>query len=64
MLWINNKGFLIPPQPLTNFEIEKYYQNEPTNSDKIFGTKCCNLVKLDRKVRSMKRNMIAEVMLA
>ena len=22
-------GFLIPPQPLTNFEIQKYYQNEP-----------------------------------
>ena len=21
--------FLIPPQPLTNFEIQKYYQNEP-----------------------------------
>ena len=22
-------GFLIPPQPLTNFEIQKYYENEP-----------------------------------
>ena len=22
-------GFLIPPHPLTNFEIPKYYQNEP-----------------------------------
>ena len=22
-------GFLIPPCPLTNFEIQKYYQNEP-----------------------------------
>ena len=22
-------GFLIPPYPLTNFEIQKYYQNEP-----------------------------------
>ena len=21
-------GFLIPPHPLTNFEIQKYYQNE------------------------------------
>ena len=21
--------FLMPPHPLTNFEIEKYYQNEP-----------------------------------
>ena len=23
-------GFLIPLHPLTNFEIQKYYQNEPT----------------------------------
>ena len=22
-------GFLIPPDPLTNLEIQKYYQNEP-----------------------------------
>ena len=22
-------GFLIPPHPLTNFEIQNYYQNEP-----------------------------------
>ena len=22
-------GFLISPRPLTNFEIQKYYQNEP-----------------------------------
>ena len=22
-------GFLIPPHPLTNFEIQMYYQNEP-----------------------------------
>ena len=22
-------GFLIPPNPFTNFEIQKYYQNEP-----------------------------------
>ena len=22
-------GFLMPPDPLTNFEIQKYYQNEP-----------------------------------
>ena len=22
-------GFLIPPHPLANFEIENYYQNEP-----------------------------------
>ena len=25
---IFNQGFLIPPNPLTNFEIQKYYQNE------------------------------------
>ena len=24
-----NQGFLILPHPLTNFEIQKYYQNEP-----------------------------------
>ena len=22
-------GFLMPPHPLANFEIKKYYQNEP-----------------------------------
>ena len=22
-------GFLMPPRPLTNFEIQRYYQNEP-----------------------------------
>ena len=22
-------GFLMPPHPLTKFEIQKYYQNEP-----------------------------------
>ena len=22
-------GFLMPPHPLTNFEIQRYYQNEP-----------------------------------
>ena len=25
----SKKKFLIPPHPLTNFEIQKYYQNEP-----------------------------------
>ena len=28
MLWKQN-GFLIPPHPLTNFEIQKHYENEP-----------------------------------
>ena len=23
------QGFLMPPHPLTNFKIQKYYQNEP-----------------------------------
>ena len=27
-LW-KRMGFLMPPHPLTNFELEKYYQNEP-----------------------------------
>ena len=28
--WLQKRmGFLIPPHPLTNFEIQKYYQNEP-----------------------------------
>ena len=26
-------GFLRPPHPLTNFEIQKYYQNEPRFND-------------------------------
>ena len=32
--WIwNQNGFLIPRQPLANFEIQKYYQNEPRFND-------------------------------
>ena len=27
-LWKQN-GFLMPPHPFNNFEIQKYYQNEP-----------------------------------
>ena len=27
------KMFLIPPHPLTNFEVQKYYQNEPRFND-------------------------------
>ena len=26
-------GFLIPPHPLTNFDIQKYYKNEPKFND-------------------------------
>ena len=29
----SKKRFLIPPHPLNNFEIQKYYQNEPTFSE-------------------------------
>ena len=34
-LWIFNQkqGFLIPPHPLTNFPVQKYYQNEPRCND-------------------------------
>ena len=27
-LWKQRNGFLMQPLPLTNFEIQKYYQNE------------------------------------
>ena len=33
-------GFLIPPHPLTNFEIEKYYENEPDLMVFILETIC------------------------
>ena len=29
-------GFLMPPHPLTNFEIQKYYQNDP-RFNKVFS---------------------------
>ena len=28
-LWKKRMGFLMPPYPLINFEIQKYYENEP-----------------------------------
>ena len=28
-LVMEKNGILMPPHPLTNFEIQKYYQNEP-----------------------------------
>ena len=31
-LW-KTMGFLMPPHPLTSFEIQKYYQNEPRFND-------------------------------
>ena len=30
----NKKGFLMPPHSLTNFEIQKYYQNDAKRSSK------------------------------
>ena len=30
---IKQNGFLMPPHPFTNFEIQKYYQNEPRFND-------------------------------
>ena len=32
LLRIKN-GFLMPPYPLTNFDVQKYYQNEPRFND-------------------------------
>ena len=32
LLKIKN-GFLMPPYPLTNFNVQKYYQNEPRFND-------------------------------
>ena len=32
LLKIKN-GFLMPPYPLTNFDVQKYYQNEPRFND-------------------------------
>ena len=29
LLCMKRMGFLIPPNPLTNFQIQKYYKNEP-----------------------------------
>ena len=30
---MEKNGILMPPHPLTNFEIQKYYQNEPRFND-------------------------------
>ena len=32
----NQKGFLIPLYPLTNFEIQDYYENEP-RLDRVYS---------------------------
>ena len=31
---MEKNGFLMPPHPLTNFEIQKYYQNDAQRSSK------------------------------
>ena len=33
-------GFLTPPHPLTNVEIQKYYQNEPRFNG-VYSRKIC-----------------------
>ena len=33
-------GFLMPPHPLTNFEIQRYYENEPRFNG-VFQEKMC-----------------------
>ena len=38
-------GFLIPPHPLANFEIEKYYENEPDLMVFILETICLKKIK-------------------
>ena len=46
-------GFLMPPHPLTNFEIQKYYQNEPKfngvySTHNLHKIKCgLYIIKLD-----------------
>ena len=42
--------FLIPPQPLTNFEMQKYYKNEPEFNG-VFSRN--NLPKKKKKMRHM-----------
>ena len=37
--------FLIPPHPLTNFEIQKYYQNEPRSNGVFSRDNLSNKIK-------------------
>ena len=44
----NKNWFLIPPHPLTNFEIQTYYQNEPRfnwvySRDNLLKNKGCEI---------------------
>ena len=38
-------GFLMPPHPLTNFEVQNYYQNEP----RFNGVYCRNILPKKNK---------------
>ena len=31
--WLQPAGFLMTPHPLTNFKIQKYFQNDPRFND-------------------------------
>ena len=41
-----NQGFLIPPHSLTNFEIQKYYQNEPRFNGVYFRDNLLNKIRI------------------
>ena len=43
-LW-KRLGFLMPPHPLANFEIQKYYQNEARLMELIQKTICLKKIK-------------------
>ena len=38
-------GILMPPHPLTNFEIQKYYQNEPRFNGVFLRDNLPNIIK-------------------
>ena len=53
-------GFLMPPHSLTNFEIQKYYQNEP-RFNKVFSRD--NLMNMQMLVHSGLLYFVKEVKL-
>ena len=46
-------GFLMPPHPLTNFEIQKHYQNEPRFSGAFSRNKWPKKIKDGAYVRNL-----------
>ena len=46
----SKKGFLMPPRPLTNFEIQKYYQNE-SRFNWVFSRDNLPKIKFQEKIR-------------